>query len=310
MKNIYGILLALLIGVSAYADTLSLKAGWNLIGTNSQDSLSSIQSSLGANNLLVVQGAGVTYQKSYVDQGLSFLNNFTTFEIGKGYWVKLNNDATLSYTKASLSGSISLALKAGWNLVDPLKDLDLNTTLSQLGASNALVIQGAGVTYQKSYVDQGLSFLNNFSTFQDGNGYWIKLNTDANLTFSMNSALAFNAVDNSGNPIQKTLNVDGTNIVVKVLSDLNISSTSNGTLGIYGLINTTSTGSNLQLNGNYSVGTKFQVVVYNATNSLIGTSQIVSYQGVAMDFGSITVDFSTTIDTPPEPPTDSGIPTP
>lgn len=302
MSKLTGILLALFLSVSAFADTLSLKAGWNLIGTNSQDSLSIAQSSIGTSNLLVIQGAGVTYQKSYVDQGLSFLNNFTAFEIGKGYWVKLANDAMFSYTKASLSGSIVLSLKAGWNLVDPLQDTSLTDILTQLGNANVLVIQGAGVTYQKAYVDQGLSFLNNFSSFEDGKGYWIKLNNDANLTFSFSDNLNFQAVDNSANLIQKSFSVNGNNVSVKVFTDSNITTTSTGTLSIYGLINSTAITSELQLNGNYSMGTKFQILVYDSFGTLIGSSQVVSYAGMPMNFGTVNIDFSGTIETPPEVP--------
>lgn len=75
----------------------TLTAGWNLIGLNTIISLSEIQSQVGADNLLVIQGQAKTYKKEYEDGGLGFLNDFSGFEENKGYWVKVLHDSALGY---------------------------------------------------------------------------------------------------------------------------------------------------------------------------------------------------------------------
>jgi predicted porin len=174
---------------SLSADELSLKQGWNLIGTNSETSLSGISGSLGSDNLLVVQGPTKTYQKAYVDAGTSFLNDFDGFEIGKGYWVKLNSAATLTYTPSNFSSNQEISLNTGWNLIDPLSSMTIDNIKSALGSDNLLVIQGPTKTYQKAYVDAGTSFLNDFEEFEVGKGYWVKVSSSATLTFEFSGGV-------------------------------------------------------------------------------------------------------------------------
>lgn len=294
MKKISGFLLTSILGFSVLnAGSLELKQGWNLIGTNSHESLSSILSSLGSTNLEVIQGPSKTYQKAYVDQGLTFLNDFTQFETGKGYWVKLANDASLTYNEVSFSSNQTISLKSGWNLIDPLTDLVIADIKTQLGDTNILVVQGPSKTYQKAYVDQGLSFLNDFTQFEAGKGYWVKLTNDANLTFDFSSTLNRDALDNSGNAIVKDFVVDNKNIKLKVFTNnLNVEGTSNSTISIFGNINSTSTDSLLKLNSGYDVGDKFKVVVYDENDNTLGSSSDVTYEGTAINFGTINITTS------------------
>ena len=76
---------------------LALKSGWNLVGVDAPLTLEEIKAQLGADNLLVIQGSTKVYKKAHVD-AKSNLNDFTAFEKKKGYWVKLEHNATLNYT--------------------------------------------------------------------------------------------------------------------------------------------------------------------------------------------------------------------
>ena len=151
---------------------LELKSGWNLVGANSEMKLSEIIAQVGADNLLVIQGAKKVYKKEYPN----FLNDFKKFEIGKGYWIKVGMKTTLNYPNRHHSGTI--ALKKGWNIIDPLSELSLTEILAQLHDSLE-VIQGADKVYKKAYNDS----LNDFSKFNAQEGYWIKVSSDASLVF-------------------------------------------------------------------------------------------------------------------------------
>jgi len=296
IKDIGNFFAALMMSVSvSNADTLSLNSGWNLIGTDSNMSLSDIKSELGRNNVLVIQGPSKTYQKAYVDAGMSSLNDFTNFEKGKGYWIKLSNAATLSFTKMSFSTSEVLSLKSGWNLIDPLSDLNLNTIKNQLGSDNVLVIQGPSKTYQKAYVDAGMSSLNDFTNFENGKGYWIKLKNDANLTFTFNTPLTYIAVDNNDNNISDinfSAGADSFKLGVYT-NDNSVSTVSNSTVAIYGNINGTPTNAKLKLNSHYKSGDKFQVKVFDVNGALLGSSSVKIYDGInSIDFGDITISTS------------------
>jgi len=310
VKKIGGVLTVLALSVSvSSADMLPLNTGWNLIGTDSNTSLSNIKMSLGVDNLLVIQGPSKTYQKAYVDAGTAFLNDFTHFEEGKGYWVKLQSAANLTYSKIPLSVTEKIALKSGWNLIAPLSDLNISTIKNQLGSINLLIIQGPSKTYQKSYVDAGTAFLNDFTHFEEGKGYWVKLQSDANLTFSINTSLTNYAVDNNDNNLSGiNFIVGNSNYKLGVYTDKSgILTTSNSTIGIYGNINGKKTSSLLKINSNYINGDKFQVKVFDSNGiKLLGSSSIISFDGKnAINFGdiNITQTSSSGVHTPPNIPT-------
>ena len=157
--------------VTVYPE-LELKRGWNLVGANSEMTLSETIAQVGVDNLLVIQGAKKVYKKEYPD----FLNDFKQFEKGKGYWIKVGMNTTLNYPNTNQSGTI--ALKKGWNIIDPLSELSLDEILAQLHDSLE-VIQGADSVYKK----QNKDFLNDFTKFNAQEGYWVKVSNDATLVF-------------------------------------------------------------------------------------------------------------------------------
>ena len=77
--------------------TIPLKSGWNLINPFGELTLNEILTQLGIDNVEVIQGLSKTYQKEYVDNSIAFLNDFTEFENTKGYWIKVDSSATLSF---------------------------------------------------------------------------------------------------------------------------------------------------------------------------------------------------------------------
>jgi uncharacterized protein (DUF1800 family) len=184
MKKFY--LVWLLTTTYIYSETLSVQSGWNLVGANSSLTLSNLKTKIGSDNLIVVQGQNKTYQKSYVDEGKDFLNDFTAFEKGRSYWIKVNSTVDVTYDKTTYTPEETIALIAGWNLINPHTDLNISEITAQLG-SNLEVIQGQNKTYQKAYVDEGKAFLNSFKKFEEPQGYWVKVTADMTLRFPVAS---------------------------------------------------------------------------------------------------------------------------
>jgi hypothetical protein len=274
--------------LSLQAQTLSLKAGWNLVGPDSNLSLAQIQTQVGGDNLLVIQGPKKTFQKTYVDLGYPELNDFIGFERATGYWIKIAHDSNLTYEQRSYPFDSTIELKAGWNLVGPNGSLTLEEIKNQVGVNNLLIIQGPFKTYQKAYVDQGFAFLNDFEQFEEPNGYWIKVENNATLQFSLIEP----AKDYQGNDFEATLTLDNNETVnVYIHADaVPTSEVSNASIAIFGVVDGTQTGAALKLTDAYAVGTHFQVIVKDANGTELGRSEAVTYQGDAtpIDFGTIT----------------------
>jgi uncharacterized protein (DUF1800 family) len=186
MKNFILYLPLLFMTTSTHAERLSLQRGWNLVGADSPLTLTELKTKAGSDNLIVVQGQKKTYQKSYEDDGKDFLNNFTTFKKGRGYWIKVNSAVDVEYDKITYTTEENIDLIAGWNLINPPSDLNISEITTQLGA-NLEVIQGVDSTYQKVYAQEGKDFLNTLKKFEEPQGYWMKVNDAVTLHFPVAS---------------------------------------------------------------------------------------------------------------------------
>ncbi len=157
-----------------WADVATLKKGWNLTGVNSNLTLEELKSKLGEDNLLSISGAG----KSYKITNDEVANNFLSLEPGYGYWIKLSEQKMLDYIPEIYENEI-VDLKKGWNLINPMRDLSLQEIKNSLGEGNLLSIRGA----EKVYKSTNNEVLNNFTKFEEPNGYWIKVLNDSKLDF-------------------------------------------------------------------------------------------------------------------------------
>jgi len=191
----------LLLGVqsSVIADNLQLYTGWNLVGANSSLSLEALKGAIGEENLLMIQGSEKSYKKENVDNGTDFLNDFTQFEEGKGYWINVSTEAIVDFTPKN--DTITIDLAEGWNLINPTAEMTLEQILAQVGEENLLAIAGIDKTYKKSYIDDGTDFLNDFRKFEEPQGYWVKVDYAVSLTTSVGDT---SQVEDSFTPI-KTL---------------------------------------------------------------------------------------------------------
>lgn len=306
MKKIVIFLIGILLSLQiAHADnnrTIKVVTGWNALSFNSVQTLESLKAKIGADNLLVVQGEGdVSYKKAFVDDEREFLNTFTQTEIGKGYWIKVDNNHSFNYEAEVDIETKSIDLKDGWNFIGVITELNITEIKVQLGAENLLVIQGAGQgkTYKKSFIDDGTPELNSFTKLELNQGYWIKLVSSASLLFESDSPtppkpIDREARDNTNRIVQESIIIDEKEYRVKVYSSQTATEEiSQSSIAIYGNID----GQRIQfyINDNYPADTKFQVRVFDADGKEIQSSAVLNHNILAIEFRDINI-------TPPPSP--------
>ena len=270
--------------------TVVLNAGYNAVQFDANVTLEELKNKIGAENLLNIQGAGQgsTYKKEYDDNGLSFLNSFTQTEAGKAFWFKVAEDITFTYMADKQVNDKDIALGEGWSFVGAMLPLTLEEIKEQLGEDNLLVIQGAGQgsTYKKEYVDNGTSFLNSFTAFEVGKGYWVKVASPATLSFIFN--LDKIAKDNAGNSAEVTRTIGGEVYTVRVYSDsVPTTEISQGTIAVYGNVNGEMV--TVSINDSYPTDARFQVKVFDANGNWVTQSNIVDYNASAIEFATLTI---------------------
>ncbi|MBU1669398.1 hypothetical protein KKC13_13410 [bacterium] len=289
MKKILFLLTVLL--NSLFANELQLQQGWNLIGINANLTLDELKTQLGSDNLLVVQGPEKVYKKAYVDANLD-LNDFTALEENKGYWIKVNNSAILTYTPIGQHQNLHrISLTSGWNLIAVPQSLTISELIEQIGLNNLLVVQGGGQTYQKAYVDQGFTSANDFNDFNITQGYWIKVAEASNLEFLFNVDEI--AINNKNEAVVATIDIDSVPYTLKVFANTVPSSeTSPSTIALVGSINGVDVGAQLKLNSLYSLNTGFIVRVYNSEEVEVAQSNLLKYTTSPISFGNIVFNTS------------------
>jgi hypothetical protein len=165
--------------------TITLSKGFGLYGMNSSMTLAQLIEKIGVDNLISINSNGETYQLSYVKEGLDMLNDFTQLEPFKSVWIAVANEVTITYDEIDYSNEEQEITLEGnrWYLLNPPKEISLETIKAQLGNSNIKVIQGISTTYQQQYIDDGIDWANDFTGFYEPLGYWILLKENATLKF-------------------------------------------------------------------------------------------------------------------------------
>ena len=270
--------------------SVTLIAGYNAVQLDTNTTIEYLVENIGTSNLLAIQGEGQgsAYKKKYLDEGRSFLNSFTQTEFGKAYWIKVQEMVTFSYLSQVYEGVKSINLSEGWNFVGPIAVLSLAKIQEQLGIDNVLIIQGAGQgqAYKKVYVDDGRPFLNSFTGFEQGKGYWVNLANAASLQFYF--PLSLIAKDNTNHNVEIVELISDSEYTIRVYSDSEAETeVSQSTIAVYGQVNDEMVV--LYINENYPVDAQFQVRVFNAQGEEVGQSDIVNYNDFAIEFSAFTV---------------------
>ena len=158
---------------------LTLTVGWNMISlplAPSDTSIDNVLSSI-AGKYNGVWAYNETWKIYDPDSPSSDLS---TMEAGKGYWIYMTEEASLTITGSIPSSSITL--KSGWNLVgyNSLRSEEVTEALSSIDDKYTSVWVYKNGSWMKHYSDN--SALSDLTTMEPGYGYWIKMTEDATLT--------------------------------------------------------------------------------------------------------------------------------
>jgi hypothetical protein len=169
------IFLAALISLSntnwAAVATISLKQHWNLISIPVQPtdtSISSVLSSINGKYLAVYAYDGNNYE-AYIPGASS--NPLKKIEAGRGYWVYMNDAATLTVEGSEASKNVNL--KIGWNLVgySSTQSVPIAQGIASVGnrVTAVYAFDSVANSYQ-GYVPPSISVL---TSLDPGRGYWM-----------------------------------------------------------------------------------------------------------------------------------------
>ncbi len=164
-------------------DTVSLllNPGWNLISLPLIPVDSSITAVLdGALDNVISAWSYNAATETWTSWSPYGFSDLTTMVDGKGYWINMNAEATISFTGSSMpTGGIDLPpsypVFEGWNLIG-FKSAMPNTVLAYLtGTDYRLPIYWYGLNTYYSLVTTS-------AHFQPGLGYWVYFNADNTVT--------------------------------------------------------------------------------------------------------------------------------
>jgi archaellum component FlaG (FlaF/FlaG flagellin family) len=157
--------------------TIQLHTGWNLISlplmpadTDVLDVMNSV-----AGNWNSVWSYEAGNWKRYDLTGPDFLNDLTTIEPGKGYWIDMKSEDALSVS-GSESTAKSISFSASWNLVgyNSLNSMPTTSVMSSVDGNWNSVWSYENGNW-KRYDLTGPDFLNDLITMEPGKGYWIDM---------------------------------------------------------------------------------------------------------------------------------------
>ena len=159
------------------AQTLDLKAGWNLISfyVESEDMTPATLFESIKSSLLVVKDTTSVYNPDIP----VFLNTLKKIRHGKGYWVEMKEDKFLTI-KGSMPKEVTVNLRSGWNLIGyPVREPIAPSEIFKSIINDVEVLKNLFESYNPTLP----TFLNTLIQMEVGDGYWVKMKKAAALKF-------------------------------------------------------------------------------------------------------------------------------
>jgi len=167
---------------------IKLLDDWNLVSVpliQDNNSIESVFSSIeGKYDSLFTYNSTENKWKSYSTSKPSFLNTLKEIKPEKGYWIKLNENATL-IINGTLPSSIIYNLKQGWNMISypSLTEQPVQVVFADIDGTYTSVFAFINGSWS-SYSPEKPPYLNTLQTMQPGYGYWINVNENITLLFN------------------------------------------------------------------------------------------------------------------------------
>jgi len=168
--------------VTCTTQEIPINTGWNMISSYvipDEPLMDSVFSDISGDIIIVKDGAGAVYLPSIL------FNQIINWDVEQGYKVKAAANQTLSVGCSPVDpASTQINLSAGWSIVSYLRDnpMDAEIALASLGDTLIIAKNNSGKVFIPS-----LNF-DNINDMLPGQGYQVKLNAPATLTYPANTA--------------------------------------------------------------------------------------------------------------------------
>ena len=166
------------LGVSVF--NLSLNEGWNLISLPLQPvntSLFSVFPPDEVNYTSVWTYYGGLWKRHDFESPFPHLNDLYDIEVGKGYWIYMNNSDVVTIRGSLVQDSVHLT--NGWNLVgyNALASLGIAGAMGSIEGNYTSVWQYENDDWDRYDLESPFPHLNDLHTLGPGYGYWINVNS-------------------------------------------------------------------------------------------------------------------------------------
>ena len=160
----------------------SVDAGksWNFIGLKNNPDDTNVTGIFNSimEHVIQIKSETSNYNPAIPD----FLNTLNDIEIGKAYWVNVDQEVVLTTIGAKINtelNPINLNLNEGWNYISYPKATPTNIATAIANIEDKVIqIKGTNSSYNPALPE----FLNTLQQFEFGKGYFINVTEDCNLT--------------------------------------------------------------------------------------------------------------------------------
>jgi hypothetical protein len=156
---------------------INLSSGWNTISSNIFSNAPNMDSIFAEMEELV----SVKNADGQIYNPAQNINQIGDWNIAHGYMVYVTAPATLQITGTAVNPTeTEINLVSGWNLISYLRNsqMPVGTALASINSSIILVKNNLGQLYYTAFG------LNTIGNMQQGQGYWIYMNSSAVLVLS------------------------------------------------------------------------------------------------------------------------------
>ena len=172
--------------VNAAAQSIPLRAGWNLVSSwvaPSDPDLEAVFSYLIASDKLVkVQNQ--SGQSLYQDLYGVWQNGIGDFQTSEGYYVLASADCILTLENAEVTLPLTVGLEAGWNIMPcPYSTARPSTDVMTWLADSSLLIKVQNEIGEAIVQTPGGDWNYGFDSFETGEGYYINVSAPTQIVF-------------------------------------------------------------------------------------------------------------------------------
>ena len=180
MKNL---LIVLLFATALFSQTLQIKEGWQLLGTDAKLDVSAFDGSACVELVWAYKGSEwqvyVAGAETYDTQDFKTISSI---DANSGFWVYSKGQCELTTTAGSTSTDTTFSIESGWQLIGSAKDI------------NASAFDGTCVDYIASYDNKKWSYhvsnsesydtsaYTKLTTIKQNSGFWVKGNGSCSVT--------------------------------------------------------------------------------------------------------------------------------